>query len=235
MSTDLAHDAAYVSPLQGFTELADTYDMRLSSHPTMLLETTATLSALSDIAGKSVVDIGCGTGRYALQMLRMGAHDVMGIDLALPMLQQLQRKAKKANLSVRFTQGDLLDTLSVSEEQFDVGVCAMVLAFIPEVAPAFHTMARLIKSGGSLVVSDVHPMTGFITPYLRFANVHGEEWRIRRHLHLISTLISAAQEAGFVFEHIAEPVVDRRLATTHPHLWEVMDKPLALTLRFRRS
>jgi malonyl-CoA O-methyltransferase len=232
---NLDDNAAYVSPMQGFSELADTYDVRLSSNPLLLLETTATLSALPNLEGKVAVDVGCGTGRYALQMLRMGASRVTGVDIALPMLAQAQKKAKKAGLPLTIAQGDLLDTISLPESSYDVAVCAMVLAFLPEVKAAFQTLGRLVKNGGSLIISDVHPMTGFMPPYLRFANLHGEEWRIRRHLHLISTLIGAAQEAGFAFEHLAEPVVDRRLATTYPHLWDAMDKPLSLTLRFRKG
>ena len=234
MSNKIESDASYVKPLQGFSELADTYDARLASNPTLLLETTATLSALPDVSGKSVVDVGCGTGRYALQLLRMGAQNVMGVDLSPQMLAVAQRKAQKANLPLEITQGDLLDTLSLPNGPYDIAVCAMVLAFLPDIAPAFLTLARLVKPGGHLVVSDVHPMTWFLSPYLRFSNLQGQEWRIKRYPHLTSTLIQAAQEAGFVFEHLAEPIVDRRLATQYPLLWESMDKPLALVLRFRR-
>jgi malonyl-CoA O-methyltransferase len=236
-SDEGGEDASYVAPAQGFAELAATYDARLSGNPVPLVETTATLTALPDVTGRQVLDIGCGTGRYALQLARMGAAFVTGADLCVEMLQQARRKADRGELSdlCQWVQGDLLDSLPLPEDTYHTIVCAMTLSFLAHPAPAFRTFARLLAPGGTLVLSDLHPMRVYTQRFLRFAAVNGAEWRIRRYPHPLSIYITAAQENSLTFEHLAEPVVDRRLANQHPDLWDIVEQPLAYTMRFRKG
>ncbi len=242
----------YVSPLAGFSELAATYDARMAGSPLLLLESTATLSALPDLAGKTAGDIGCGTGRYALQMARMGADRVCGADLAPPMLAAAERKARKAgdlDGVLTWQTGDVAVAggLPLSDGALDVAVCALTLTFTPDLALAFREMARVLRSGGYLVVSDYHPF-GLINdraadlarggrdraPWTRFTALAGEEWRILQTPHTVGDYINAAQGAGLILDCIAEPAVDRRLAQTYSGLKSKMGAPLALVLRFTK-
>ncbi len=73
--------------------------------------------ALGSLKGLEVLDIGCGTGRHALEFARRGA-SVCGLDLSEEMLAIGQEQARQEGLPVRFFQGDArhLDYL----EEFDV-------------------------------------------------------------------------------------------------------------------
>jgi len=109
--------AVYLSPADGFDELAPTYDQRLAGNPLFALESRAVLSALPDLSGKRIADIGCGTGRYALQLARMGAASVVGVDLSPEMLAVATRKATRGDLGdfVTWRRGDLLERLRLAE------------------------------------------------------------------------------------------------------------------------
>jgi|GEM_PF-176651 len=242
-----ALDALYLSPLHGFQEMADTYDQRTAGSPLYLLESTETLAALPDLTGASVLDLGCGTGRYALQAARMGAHPVIGADAVAEMLAVARRKARRAGLegAVDWQEADLTRTLPFPEASADVVVCALTLSFLPDVGPAFAEMARVLRPGGVLVVSDAHPHVlanlraaseadggKDRAPYVRFTSVDGEECRIAQHVHRISTLFAAGRAAGLTLDTIAEPEVDRRLANAHASLRDKIGVPLALVLRF---
>lgn len=238
-------DAFYLNPTDGFHRLADTYDARFSGHPLLLLETTQTLAALPNLAGKSVGDIGCGTGRHALQFARFGARHVVGIDFCSTMLTYAQRKAERAELPIEFGIGDLTGHLPLPDGVLDAAVCALTLSFIDDLRPTFRELARILKRRGTLVISERHPhmllaeraasVAAFRkdkAPYLRFADLEGRECRIPQHPHTFSDYINAAHAAGLRLDFATEPLVDHRLAVTHTSLKEQLGLPLALILRF---
>ena len=236
----------YKNSAEGFAELADTYDARLAGNSLYLLESTETLAALPDLAGKVVADVGCGTGRYALQMARMGADTVQGMDFVPEMLVVAARKARTAELPIQWMQGDLLTGLPLDDNALDVAVCAVVLSFLPELTAPLDELSRVLRPGGVLIVSDYHPQglsevraaaVGFrdSAPYFRFTATNGEEYRLAQYVYQISDLFIAATRAGLLLEHLAEPLCDRRLANTYTGLRDKVGIPLALVARFRKQ
>jgi ubiquinone/menaquinone biosynthesis C-methylase UbiE len=240
-------DALYFEPLEGFSRLADTYDLRLSGNPVLILETTQTLAALPNIAGKAVADIGCGTGRYAIQLMRLGAERVAGVDLSPAMLAVAQQKAQKAELPIEWGVGNLSEHIPIPDATLDAAVCALTLTFVASLRPAFAELARVLKPGGVLVISDLHPhgltqeraasnakFRKDHAPYLRFTDLRGQECRIPRHPHTLSEYVNAAYTAGLILTAASEPLVDSRLAVTFGGLQEKIGLPLALVLRFEK-
>ncbi|MBC8142736.1 MAG: methyltransferase domain-containing protein [Armatimonadetes bacterium] len=240
--------AVYLSPADGFDELAPTYDQRLAGNPLFALESRAVLDALPDLSGKRVADIGCGTGRYALQLARMGAASVVGIDLSSEMLAVAARKSVRGDLGdfVMWRRGDLLERLPFADESIDLAVCALTLSFLPGVSGAFRELCRVLAPGGSLVVSDYHPHGLAQTraeetarngnknraPYLRFTSAGGDDCRIAQYVHTISDWFDAARTAGMTLGAIAEPVADRQIASTYSGLQAQSGVPLAVIARF---
>jgi ubiquinone/menaquinone biosynthesis C-methylase UbiE len=245
---DSNDQALYVSPEIGFARLAATYDARLSGNPVLLLETTQALMALPNVAQKRVGDIGCGTGRYAMQLVRLGAAQVVGIDLSREMLEIAQRKAHQAELPIEFGLGDLRERLPLPDGALDAAICALTLTFLSELRPVFIELARVLATNGILVISELHPF-GLMqaraalekafrrdrAPYLRFTDSDGAECRIARTPHALTDYVTAAVAAGFTLDQMAEPLVDSRLAATFPLLSDQIGLPLALILRFRKS
>ncbi|MBC7806505.1 MAG: methyltransferase domain-containing protein [Akkermansiaceae bacterium] len=241
--------AVYLSPAHGFNELAPTYDQRLAGNPLFGVESTATLAFFPMLEGKSVADVGCGTGRLSLQIARMGAGAVIGVDLSEEMLAVAVRKTVRAgDLAevVTWRRGDLLERLPFPDCSVDVAVCALTLSFLPDVGGAFRELSRIISPGGSLVVSDYHPH-GLVqaradatalngnkdkAPYLRFTSAGGDDCRITQYVHTISDLFRAGQDAGLTLRQISEPVADSHLANTYAAHRERSGAPLAVIARF---
>jgi 2-polyprenyl-3-methyl-5-hydroxy-6-metoxy-1,4-benzoquinol methylase len=75
---------------------------------------------LGDLTGKSVLDIGCGSGRYMFEAVRRGASDVVGLDAASGALETARKMATKLGMEkkVQFIESDFLD-LKI-ERKFDV-------------------------------------------------------------------------------------------------------------------
>lgn len=243
----MSDDAIYLDPGRGFALLADTYDARLAGDPLFLLESTATLAALPQIDGARVADLGCGTGRYALQMGRLGADRVFGLDLSPEMLAVAARKARRGGIAVAWQQADLNEPLPLEDASIDVALCALTLSSVADPVPPLRHIARVLRPGGALVLSDRHPYglqaaraasaAAFRrdhAPFLRFTDHEGRECRIAQTPHSVSTLFDAARAAGLSLERMAEPAVDHRLASTYSGLGAQIGLPLALVLRLRK-
>ncbi len=82
-----------------------------------------TIDALSPVKGKRILDVGCGSGRYGIELARLGAAEVVGLDLSERMLQIAERLSLAEGFETRF-QFVHSDVLAFSpDEPFD-GVIA---------------------------------------------------------------------------------------------------------------
>ncbi|WP_165066315.1 class I SAM-dependent methyltransferase [Paludisphaera rhizosphaerae] len=102
----------------------------------------------SDMAGKLVLDAGCGGGRYARLLGEHGAN-VLGVDLSSAVDKAAEMCAGLPN--VQIVQGDLLDP-PVVEDAFDLVFSIGVLHHSPDPRRAFAAIARRVKPGGRLAV-----------------------------------------------------------------------------------
>ncbi|ODA42841.1 class I SAM-dependent methyltransferase [Desulfosporosinus sp. BG] len=69
----------------------------------------------------SVLDIGCGTGTFALELSKTGIH-VLGVDLSAEMIENSRKKARETGSTARFSLADMRDLKGI-EQQFDGIVC----------------------------------------------------------------------------------------------------------------
>jgi 2-polyprenyl-3-methyl-5-hydroxy-6-metoxy-1,4-benzoquinol methylase len=70
--------------------------------------------------GSRILDVGCGTGRHAIELARRG-YDVTGIDISAGMLSEAEKAASVAGVSIRWIRKDA--TEYKTEEQFDAAIC----------------------------------------------------------------------------------------------------------------
>ena len=107
------------------------------------------------LAGKSVVDVGCGGGILAEAMAGRGAR-VTGIDLAEKPLKvaMLHRMETGASVDYRLVAAEAL--AAQSPAAFDVVTCMEMLEHVPEPASTVAACARLVKPGGLVFFSTIN-------------------------------------------------------------------------------
>lgn len=107
-----------------------------------------------DLTGKSILDIGCGSGVYSFEAARRGASAVVGIDIAEGMISLCNRRAHECGLSdrIKFICGEfpLLTPLSALTQKFDYAVVMGVMDYIKDPLP-FLTSLREQLCGYALI------------------------------------------------------------------------------------
>jgi 2-polyprenyl-6-hydroxyphenyl methylase / 3-demethylubiquinone-9 3-methyltransferase len=107
------------------------------------------------LAGKRVVDIGCGGGILAEALAEQGAQ-VTGIDMAELSLKVARLHLHESELKVDY---QLITAEAFAEQhaaQFDIVTCLEMLEHVPDPAAIIDAAARLLKPGGCLVLSTLN-------------------------------------------------------------------------------
>jgi 2-polyprenyl-6-hydroxyphenyl methylase/3-demethylubiquinone-9 3-methyltransferase len=108
------------------------------------------------LAGKRVLDIGCGGGILADAMARKGA-EVLGIDLAGKALKVAQLHALEAQTQGVSYREVSAETLAAEQpESFDVVTCMEMLEHVPDPSSVVRACATLVKPGGHVFFSTIN-------------------------------------------------------------------------------
>lgn len=112
----------------------------------LLARTQETVIAgyLALLQGRTILDVGTGTGRAAIALARRGAV-VTGIDASAEMLAVARRRAEAAGTQVTFQQGDA-HGVAFSDRAFDSVVCLRVLMHTPDWRQSLGELCRVANS-----------------------------------------------------------------------------------------
>ena len=143
-------------PREAYELWANTYDNQAGNALLFAEERyVAPLVDALDMSGASVVDFGCGTGRYLRRALSKGARLILGIDFSRNMLRVASEKYGNETLSL--IQSDLRQ-LPLSPDMFDIGISTLALGSLPDLQEPISEMCRVLKRGGTLLISEFHPV-----------------------------------------------------------------------------
>ena len=107
------------------------------------------------LAGKNVLDIGCGGGILAEAMARKGA-DVTGIDLSEKALKVADLHSLESGVRVRYELISAEDMAAREPGRFDVVTCMEMLEHVPDPAAVVSACAALVKPGGHVFFSTIN-------------------------------------------------------------------------------
>jgi 2-polyprenyl-6-hydroxyphenyl methylase/3-demethylubiquinone-9 3-methyltransferase len=107
------------------------------------------------LAGKRVLDVGCGGGILAESMAAKGA-DVTGIDLADKPLKVAMLHALETQSPVQYRLISAEAMADVQPESFDVVTCMEMLEHVPEPLSTVRACARMVKPGGWVFFSTIN-------------------------------------------------------------------------------
>ncbi len=113
------------------------------------------IDARAGLAGRRVLDVGCGGGLLAEGMARRGAR-VTGIDLAAEALSVARLHAIESGVPVEYRQ-IAVETLADAEPgAYDVATCLEMLEHVPDPTAVVAALGRLVRPGGHLVFSTIN-------------------------------------------------------------------------------
>lgn len=205
-------------------------------------ERPAMLALAGDVAGRRILDAGCGSGALFAALRDRGAI-VSGFDVSAEMLELARRRlGDEADLQV----ADLSSPLPYADNTFDDVAASLVLHYLEDWGPALAELRRVLRPGGRLIVSVDHPFA--VTLIHREAGRGDEynyfdttnwtvEWTMGGHTALVSrwnrplhAMIEAFIGAGFRITVISEPDPDPAARELFPEAIEA--KPRFLCFLF---
>ena len=110
---------------------------------------------LPPLAGRRVVDLGCGFGWFCRWAAGQGAAGVLGVDLSERMLERA--RAGTSDPVVTYERGDL-ERLDLPAAAFEVAYASLSLHYVGDLDRLLATVHRALRPGGRLVASVEHPL-----------------------------------------------------------------------------
>jgi ubiquinone/menaquinone biosynthesis C-methylase UbiE len=182
---------------EGYARWSTTYDA--PGNPLVSAEQATVWGLIDGVPAGRALDAACGTGRHAKYLAEKG-HEVTGIDATPEMLAQAQKKVPNA----RFELGHLT-ALPFPDGSFDLAVCALALDHVADFAGAIAELARVVRPGGHVISSDLHPVVTALGGAAFFRDADGASGIVRVHAHSHAEYLDAFAAAGLTVRQCLEP------------------------------
>jgi SAM-dependent methyltransferase len=198
-SFSAAEPTSEVDPRTGYGSWSESYDD--PGNPIVALEEPVVHRLLDQSARGRALDAACGTGRHAERLVEAG-HQVLGIDLTPEMLARAAERVPAAE----FIEADLRD-IPAPDGHFDLVVCGLALAHLPDLGAGVAELARVLKPGGRLVASVLHPFQAHLGWQAPFADPQGRRGFVREHAHTHADYLAAFRAEGLRLRDCVEPAL----------------------------
>ncbi|HEV8555768.1 MAG TPA: methyltransferase domain-containing protein [Actinophytocola sp.] len=192
---------------EGYTHWAEHYDR---PNPAITREEPIVHDILAGLPPGRALDAACGTGRHAARLLDLG-HQVVGVDTSPAMLAVARRKLPTADL-----RRGPLENLPVQNATVDLVTCALALTHAPDLTPVMREFARVLRPGGRIVLSDIHPTAVMTGAVAAFPGPAAGINYIHNAAHQVSDYLAAFRAAGLTVLDCVEPPVDETVIPNIP-------------------
>lgn len=186
--------------VDGYAAWAETYDD--PGNALIDSEGVALRPILAGVPVGDAADVACGTGRLTAMLCELG-HRVTGIDPSAGML----KIAASKGLPATFVTGSF-DALPLPSDSVDLATCALALTHFSDLRQAIAEIARIVRPGGHVVLTDVHPIATATGGQALFRRSDGSRGVTVNLQHWVSDYIRAFTFAGLAIEACHEPLVD---------------------------
>jgi len=171
----------------------------------------ANLLKNTGFAQKTIVDVGCGTGRHWQKFLRKQPAKLIGFDVSSGMLDRLAEKYPQAQTHL-LTNNKLR---GLADESCDIVISTLTIAHIKNAEEALTEWARVLKRGGDMFVTDYHP-TALQNGGNRTFKHNNKVVAVKNYVHAISYLQNMALKL-----HLTQlQLVEKNIDETVKHYYE---------------
>ena len=184
----------------GYARWAGSYEV--ARNPLIHVEEPAVRALIEPLPAGDALDAACGTGRHARWLAARG-HRVTGVDATPEMLELARSTLPDADLRL----GDLT-ALPVETASIDLVVCALALTHCEDLRAPVAELARVLRPGGRLIVSDFHPFQLMLGGNAMFFDSNGRAGFVRSHAHTHEAYFAAFTAAGLRVTRCLEPRMD---------------------------
>ncbi len=214
-------------------------------------EWPALRAMLPDLAGKRVVDLGCGFGWFARWAREHGAASVLGLDLSENMIKRATASTQDRAIDYRIAD---LDTLELPEASFDVAYSSLAFHYVQDFARLVRAIHRALVPGADFVFSIEHPIFMAARQPRWLTDEHGEKsWPVDRYFiegerrthwftdgvlkfhRTIGTTVNTLIDGGFTLRHLEEFVPTPEQIAQCPELAEELERPIMLLIGAQRN
>jgi len=206
----------------------------------------------ASLQGLLVLDLGCGTGALARELRKLGAREVLGVDLSERMLAEARTRTPDAQIV--FQRADL-ETFAPEPDSFDLVVSSLALHYIIDFPALARRVAAALRPGGRFVFSVEHPI---FTAHGSGAWVTGPDgeklhWPVDRYRdegkrktswivdgvekyhRTIETYVNGLIDAPLRLLRLEEPHADAEALADHPEWCDESRRPPFLLLAAERG
>ena len=138
---------------EGLTESYAKWRSSRLGRITDALEQQLLFELLGSVADKTLLDVGCGDGALASELVRRGAI-ITGLDADPVMIAAARRRTEIEDTQLHLVEGQA-ERLPFNDAAFDFVVAVTVLCFVRDAERAIAEMARVLKPGGRLVIGEL--------------------------------------------------------------------------------
>lgn len=142
-----------------FDDWPDRYDQWFTTPIGRLIkvyESDLLLELLTPQPGEQVLDVGCGTGIFTMDILRAASVRCVGIDLSLPMLRRARNRTDGFPFTVVAAD---MRRLPFAAQSFDRVYSMTALEFVNDAVAAIAELNRVTRPGGTIVVTTLNALS----------------------------------------------------------------------------
>ena len=204
-----------------YNRIGDRFADEVDTRPyNALFERPATLALVGEVAGKHVLDMGCGNGWYSETLRDRGA-TVVAFDVSETMLYRAKERLGK---TVPLFHQSLDRTYDFARDaEFDLAIAPLCLSYVPDLRPVYREVARVLKPGGAFVFSTHHPAND----YSRHSEGDYHETRLlterwswlgemQFYRRPLQEILDPLWEAGLILERFVEAIPTEEFARLQP-------------------
>lgn len=209
-------------------------------------EWPAIQAMLPDLAGRRVVDLGCGFGWASRWMREQGAASVLALDLSENMISRA--RAYTADPKIDYRMADI-EIVELPAATFDLAYSALTFHYVKDFQRLAQMLHQALTPSGSLVFTIEHPIfmaashphwikdedERMTWPVNRYS-VEGErrtEWfakGVLKYHRTIGTTLNTLIKAGFTIQAVEEFAPSAEQIRANPELKDEVERPMMLLI-----